>query len=488
MHKRWALAFLLAACGDNRTEPTPAEQPDAAMPVAATCDEANLVATLRALPHVTNVLEEDCGQYVEGDVRCFGIAFEQPVQHATPGARFEQRLFLMHRGCDRPTLVADWGYSNDSFFDDELAVLYRANALWVEHRFQGTSLPAEADWDWTALTIKNGAADMHEIVSAFRTHYGEHFVSTGASKGGITATYHHYLYPDDLDGAIPYVAPASRSPIDSAYQTYLSTNYPPCAQQLRDAQVAALGTRRAMMIQRLATIAPDYENLMLEAMTASFDWSFWQYYGVGYCSYVPTASSTDDTFFNFFYQFSGFGEVAAPVGGNNDELSWGALYYEWLTEQGFALQIGDHVRPLVTEPYTLATMEDNFHEMFPDVTLPAYDGAITHAVRTWARESAEDLLLVYGQYDPWSGGAMDAPERPTSARFFVPNATHGAQLLKLGATERAAALAHATRLFGVDPVLPMQHVARAAGANRDAILSAKERGQRAQIVKRRLRR
>jgi hypothetical protein len=481
MNQRWVLA-LLAACGDNNPAAVVPDKPDAAVPLLATCDEARLPETLRAIPHVTSVAERDCGDYVmDASVRCFSIALEQPIQHAAPGGHFQQQLFLMHRGCDRPTLVADWGYSNEYFFDDELSVLYRTNALWVEHRYQGASIPATTEWDWTALTIRNGAADLHEIITGFRKHYGENFVSTGASKGGITATYHHYLYPDDLDGSIPYVAPASRSPIDPAYQQYLSTNYPPCAQQLRDAQVAALTTRRGMMLQKLATIAPGYEPMVLEQMTASFDWAFWQYYGVQYCSQVPTAQTTDTAFFNFFYQFSGFGEVAAPAG--DEERSWGALYYEWLTEQGFALQLGAHVKPLVSEPTTLATMEDNFHEMFPDVALPAYDGTITHAVRTWARDSAEDLLLIYGRLDPWSGGAMDAPTKATSGRYFVPNATHAAQLMQLAAADREAALAHATRMFGVPTTMGMQPIAALAGANRAALLARKMRQFTHQITK-----
>jgi hypothetical protein len=482
MHKRWVFVLLVAACGDNHNNPPIEELPDAAVPLAATCDETKLADTLRAVPHVTSVLEQDCGEYVmDPNVRCFGMRVEQPIHHTDPGGpKFQQHLFLMHRGCDRPTLIADWGYSNEFFFDDELSVLYRANALWIEHRYQGESVPATAEWDWTGLTIKNGAADVHEIVAGFRKHYGKNFVSTGASKGGITSTYHHYLHPQDLDGAIPYVAPASRSPIDATYQTHMIDTLPACGQTLRDSQVAALTTRRAMMLQKLSETHPGYEVLMLESMTVSMDWAFWQHYGVTYCSAVPTAAASDTAFFNFFYQLSGLGQIAPPA--VDEESSFGALYYEWLTEQGFALQIGPHVQPHVVEPLTLATMEDYFHAMFPAVILPAYDGTVTHAVRTWARDSAENLLLIYGEYDPWSGGAMETPTKPTSARFFVPAATHNSQLLKLIPSERVSALAHATRMFGVEPVMSMAHMASAAATNRAAILAGKMRHAMTQLT------
>ena len=471
--------LLLAACGDNGVIDQTVE-PEPVTPVAATCSETDVVATLRALPHVTRVVPEDCGDYVFGTPKCFSIEYQQPIQHANPsGPSFTQHLFLVHRGCDRPMMVGDWGYSQEYFFDDELTVLYRTNVLWIEHRYQGKSVPTASDWDWSALTIENGAADMHEIITSFRQHYGANFVSTGASKGGITATYHHYLYPDDLDGTIPYVAPASRSPIDSAYQTYLTTYFPPCAQQLRDAQVAALSTRRTAMQARLSQfVDPGFEPLLLEYYVAHYDWSFWQYYGVQYCSQVPTASSTDDQFFNFF--FSENRAVAAPAEGD-EERSDGALSYEWLTQQGFALQLGAHVKPHITQPVVMTTMEDSFREAFPDVTLPAYNGRLTWAVRKWARDHADNMLLIYGQYDPWSGGAMEEPKRPTSARFFVPNATHGAQISRLRDHDEAAALAHATRMFGVPPTMTMRADAQQAGDNRIDIMAVHER-KRANIA------
>ena len=466
------LTLVLPACGDNNVLDLEATE----APLPATCDESDLPGTLAALPHVTSVAETPCGDYVTGQVRCFSIQFDQPITHEDPeGKRFSQRLFLAHRGCESPNLVGDWGYSQDYFFDDELSVLYQTNALWIEHRFQGESLPAATDWDWTALTIENGATDMHEIVDAFKQHYGGRWVSTGASKGGVTATYHKFLFPDDLDGAIPYVAPASRFRVDSAYQTYLNTTLPePCAQRVRDVQVAALTTRRAMMLQRIAAAAgPGGEALTLEYATAHFDWAFWQYYGVEYCANVPTAASSDTVFWNFFSFFTGLSPAAPAI---DETASYGALYYEWLTEQGFALQINAQITPHLAEPSALATMEDNFQQMFPGVALPRYDGSVTGRTRAWVRDQAENVLLIYGQYDPWSGGAMDDPTRPSSGRFFVPDATHGAQISGLTPDDEVAALAFASKFFGRKPV-GLKSEARRAGAMRQSILDAKTRQQ-----------
>ena len=490
MQQRLAM-FVLASvaaigCGDNTSGP-PAE-PDAAAPPpidappTATCDEARLADTLGAIPGVISAVEQPCGPYVIGAARCFAIEFDQPIQHASPqGAHFAQALFLVHRGCDEPTVVADWGYSNDMFFDDELSYTYRANNLWIEHRYQGVSVPSPSDWDWTALTIENGATDMHSVIAGFRTHYAGRWVSTGASKGGITASYHRYFFPDDLDGSIPYVAPGSRLRIDPEYQNYLDTTLDfACANHIRTIQTQALTTRRTMMLNHLTPlVGAGNEPAYLDQLTALLDWGFWQYWGYSHCGDVPNpATATNSQFWQFYldYSFLGFRTTGAPSptpGGS--EMSWGALSYEWLTEQGFALQIGEHVRPLLTDPSATATMEDDFRDAYPSVTLPAHDPTVTLATRAWVRDGADTVLLIYGEYDPWSGGAMEPPTHASSGRFFAPAQTHGgAGLDSLTEADQTAAFALATPMFGKEPMLDNKPAARLAGMIRDAMIRRQE--------------
>jgi hypothetical protein len=445
MKRLFVALVLVTGCGAQIEDDGPDGPDQPEPPVAAVCDEAQVQTELAALPNITRVATASCGQYVATGAKCFKLSYRQPISATNPKT-FEQQLLLAHRGCERPMVVADWGYSSFGFFDDELATLFHANTLWIEHRYQGESIPASADWDWSALTIENGAADTHRIVESFKKMYGGNWVSTGASKGGITATYHHYLWPNDLDGSIPYVAPASRARIDDLYQGYISSHMTSaCAQKLRDAMIAAVTTRKNAMIAKLtATVGAGYEEYYLQAMVAYVEWSFWQYYGNTSCPAVPTSTSTDDAFFSFLQQASGYPERLPAMDARSD----GALSYEWLTEQGFAQQLSTTVSSYVTDPYVRQTMEQTFMEQYPGIALPAYNGRITSEVRTWARTSADNLLLIYGELDPWSGGAMDAPTKPTSGRYFVPGANHGAQIAELGTAERTAALALAAKYFG----------------------------------------
>jgi hypothetical protein len=109
-------------------------------------------------------------------------------------------------------------------------------------------------------------------------------------------------------------------------------------------------------------------------------------------------------------------------------------------------------------------METSFRAAFPSVGLPAYDGSFTQLTRAWVRDDAENLLLIYGNFDPWTGGAMDAPTRSSSGRYFVPTGTHGAQIGMLSGAEYQAAMETASRLFGRNPVAKPQK--RSAGADR----------------------
>ncbi len=80
-----------------------------------------------------------------------------------------------------------------------------ANFVSVEHRFFGPSTPQEKDWDF--LTIQQAAGDYHHVRTLLGAIYKDQWISTGISKGGETATYYRFFYPDDVVVTVPYVAP-----------------------------------------------------------------------------------------------------------------------------------------------------------------------------------------------------------------------------------------------------------------------------------------
>src|SRR5690606_652844 len=160
-----AATAATAGCGGN-FEPGSEELEDPTPQITANCDAAQLDDLVGKLRHVTSAVPMSCGDWVDGASKCYLVTMAQPIDHAAPESSktFPQHVYVMHRGCDRPTVVADWGYANQYFYDDELSLLFQANAIWMEHRYQGQSVPEPDDWDWTQLTIENGARDMHRVI------------------------------------------------------------------------------------------------------------------------------------------------------------------------------------------------------------------------------------------------------------------------------------------------------------------------------------
>lgn len=437
----------------DEVDPTPPPPPP---PPPALCAEEDLEAALGSLEGVSSLSEVACGRYVEGAARCFSFTFAQPLDHGagSDGVGFAQRMQLVHRSCGAPTTVMDNGYELPRFlYEMEPSLAFDTNTVIVEHRFQGRSLPATSDLRWTSLSVENGAGDLHAIVTTFKKLYPGRWVSTGASKGGATAVYHRFLFPDDVDGTIAYVAPASLARKDPRYQTRLGTSVYPatCAANVRAFQTGALGRRRPAFVALFRDaygVPEDAANYYLEGYMASFDWGFWQY-GED-CAAVPAPTASDATHVAYLRGVLArqTGPRLAPAP-SAAELSYAALAYEWSWQQGFAAQVGAHVTPLLQT--TAATDGENeaiWRSVMPSVRLPAYDGSVTTRMRDWVRTSAERLVLVYGELDPWTGGAFDAPTQPSSGRFVVSGGDHGANVSELPAAERTRAMTAITAMYG----------------------------------------
>lgn len=152
------------------------------------------------------------------------------VKHADKQARmadagtFDQRVFVMHAGYDRPTLLVTEGYWADYAmsprYQEELSKLFNMNVIVVEYRYFGPSIPDSLDWRY--LTVANSLCDLHHVVEMMKRIYPGKWVSTGISKGGQTTMFYRAYYPDDVDISVPYVAPLNKSLEDGRHEPFLS--------------------------------------------------------------------------------------------------------------------------------------------------------------------------------------------------------------------------------------------------------------------------
>lgn len=127
----------------------------------------------------------------------YEVQFKQEIVPGVPDSGyFTQRIYVSHKGFNKPTVIITEGYTANNYYYSELAKLLDANQIIVEHRYFGESVPANKNWQH--LNMKNAAADHHAIIEYFKQVYKGAWISTGISKGGQTTLYHKYLYPTDV--------------------------------------------------------------------------------------------------------------------------------------------------------------------------------------------------------------------------------------------------------------------------------------------------
>lgn len=430
-----AAVGALAACGDNIEV-----APDAPSTLG-------LLAQLNALPGVRaeqHETEAEGFTYIVLHVR-------QPVDHDNPsGPTFEQEVSLLHANTAAPLIVQTsgyWDYYRDSAV--ELTRMLSGNQISIEHRYFAESRPSPADW--TKLTIKQMASDEHAIIAALKTIYTGKYITTGGSKGGMTAIYHRRFFPDDVDGTVPYVAPISFGAPDNRYLAFLDTiGTPTCRQALRDLATEMLRDRRAVFEAKALAQAQDpgdphsYTRIPLrpavESSIISLEWAFWQYYGANFCASVPTVTDTDDKLWQFL-------DLVSPVTDNDDDQI--ALFDAYYYQAYFQLGYPDSSTPYL-DAFTMFTDAD-YAAALPTAE-PAYDGGLAmHDIDDWVKTQGNRLLFIYGQWDPWTGGKFELGQATDSLMLTKAAGTHGSSISRLSQTDRDAAFEKLAAWTGVTP-------------------------------------
>jgi len=408
--------------------------------------------------------------------RFFVLSYDQPVDHDAPGgARFSQRLTLLYRGKGAPVVLASTGYGisgQPPARESELVALLRASQLQVEHRYFTPSIPQSGDW--TKLDIRQAAGDHHRVVAALRPLLGGKWVSAGGSKGGMTSVFHRRFYPADVDGTVAYVAPISYGVADPRYVPFVdSRGTPACRAALEGWQQAILGVARADARARLdgdatargGTVAFLGTDRTLEYAVLEAPFTLWQYRDAGLCASVPAAGAPVVQLYAFLDAvYAAFGGVVSSW--DDASLSFFAPYYYQAATQLGAPDVKEtHLAGLLAYPGT-----DRPALYPPDGVTKTYDGGAAMVdVQAWVSASAERILLVYGENDPWSAGAFEVPAGGARDlfRYTVPAGNHGASLSALAPADRDAAYGALARWTGAQVPPPAAAAALRAPAGFD---------------------
>jgi hypothetical protein len=433
-------AYPYASVVDNRTG-----DPTTIPPEPETLCRLDVADQLAAIEGMT---VEEVQTNIPG-YRRFQLRYLQPADHGDPdGQQFTQWMTLLHRSLDAPMVLNTRGYSSTATYPVEVTAVLEANQLSVEHRFFGSSRVVPTDWD--LLTIQQAAADHHRIVEALGSVYQRAWINTGYSKGGMTATYHRRFYPDDVDATVAYVAPISFGAPDERYLDFLANvGTPECNQELWAIQREALTRRDAMLdlleevpgltFDRIGGLERAFESIVIE-----IPFTFWQYAGETYCGSIPPTSATDNTIFTFIDNFVGWDYASDTVW----EFFEG-YYYQAQTQLGYPAVARDHIADLL-----LTDAPDPEEGLPPPGVSTTFDPTVMPDVAQWVATEGERLMFIYGEYDPWTGGAYDLGAATDSYQYVVTGGTHGASIGALEDGDRSAALDTIARWAGVPTIQP----------------------------------
>jgi hypothetical protein len=451
-----AAALALAGCGGGQATVTPPPPPlqlsgpcaVAPLTISVPSPALGLAAQLAALPGVLAVTEDLAPP---PGTRFFVLTFDRPVDHCAPaGPRFSQRATLLWRGPAAPTVLATTGYGiGTGTGQAELTVALYANQVRMEHRYFGPSAPVTLDWG--KLDIFQAASDQHRLVETLKPLLGGPWLTTGGSKGGMTAVYHRAFYPDDVAATVAYVAPISFAPLDTRYEAWLESIGPPdCRAGLHAAQVAILQARAGiepLMASAVAAAGDAYltfglsRTLDLAALELQF--TFWQYGSEVGCGLIPGPGATPQALFDFMESVYGGPGGTAWSWGDATLQDYAPYYYQSATQLG---------SPALPQAHLLATLGgtplvDDASIYPPAGVTKSWDGSAMAAVDAWVRARGDRIMFIYGGRDPWSGGQFTPS--PGGEKHVVALANHGAAIAMLPAVEREAAFATVRRWLGL---------------------------------------
>ncbi|WP_347175089.1 S28 family serine protease [Polaribacter uvawellassae] len=352
----------------------------------------------------------------------FELTIQQPLDHKNPDAgSFEHHIYVSHSDYNKPTVLITEGY-NARHQTYELSKMFKANQVMVEYRFYGKSRPKVIDWQY----LKNDAAadDYHAIVTKLKKIYKKKWLSTGISKGGETVMIYKSKYPNDINVAVPYVAPLINTQQDNRTTDLInSVGTKECRESIQKFQRAVLKNRTAVLAELKAdseknkisftkmTIDEALEHAVLE-----FPFSFWQW--GSNCGDIPNENATAKELFKYLKQVSGF-YLFSDAGIYNYLPS----FYQHMTELGYYGYDLEPVKDLLQHVKTSSLVV--FGPENVDLT---YNANYIKKVRNFVENKGNKFLYIYGGNDPWGACAPNPKPAVDALKMVLKGGHHGTRI------------------------------------------------------------
>ncbi|WP_167605283.1 S28 family serine protease [Maribellus sediminis] len=395
----------------------------------------SLEAFLKEQPQVKSIEKLETNDFFNEKYK---IMVEQPLDHRHPKkGTFLQRVIICNKGVDRPVVFItegyNGGYAENPRYINELSPILEANQICMDHRYFGESMPDPLNWDY--LTVRNAAADHHEVIQMMKKYYEEKWITTGISKGGQTVVYHRWLYPDDVDVSIPYVAPLNFAVEDGRHEPFIAnvTGTAEGRKKVRDLQLYVVKHRDEFvpMLKDYCEEKKLHSRLepeeMLDFVVLEYSYGFWQY-GTPIDA-IPATDAGDDVIFEHLVKISS--PMYLSDEGVNIFLSF---YIQAARELGYY--------GYDTEPFKDYLRIKSAEGWMTKIYLPKdlkvkYQPKTALAVKKFIDTTDSRILFIYGEWDPWSASAFEVPQKDNFLKIVKPEGSHNARIGNLPEDQKA---------------------------------------------------
>jgi hypothetical protein len=390
--------------------------------------ETSLYKKLQAIKEIAEIIPAKVDtSFTEG----YELMITQPVDHKKPnGTKFKQRIYLSVRKNFGPLVLALEGYAAGGNRPYELTRILHANQIVVEHRYFGKSIPAKKDWQY--LNIKQAADDHHAITQIFKKIFTGRWISTGISKGGETTLFYKRFYPNDVDVAVPYVAPVNLAAEDPRVYMFLnSVGTEECRNKIIQYQRSFLKNReeiKSLLIKDAEKTKIQYAwnyDFLIEYMVLEYSFAFWQW-GSAKCDDIPNANAAAEVLYEHMKKAN------PPYFFTKKAMEdFGAFYVQAYNEIGY---YGYDITPFKDLLKEFTTSSNSC--LVPKDAKVKFDPRVMSDVNDWLINHGNNILYIYGGNDTWNSTSIQLTGLTNAVKMTKKGGSHGTRISSFDGQEK----------------------------------------------------
>lgn len=359
---------------------------------------------------------------LEGYTESYQLILDEPLDHKHPKkGTFKHYIYLSHVDFNSPMVIETHGYNTENI-KSEVSKLLKANQVAVEYRFYGKSRPNPIPWEY--LTNDQAVEDYHGIVTQLKKLYTGKWISSGISKGGETTLIYKSKYPNDVDVAMPYVAPLINKQEDPRIYAHINTvGTPECRAKITQFQRALLQNREEVL-KEIAAFA-EKEKMQftqlsmdeaLEYAALEFSFSFWQWGAK--CEEIPDEAASAKELFDYMNKVVG---ISFYDDKRFDDLL--PSYYQHMRELGY---YGFDFTPVKD---LLKVVKSSSNSRFaPKGVDIVYNAKYIKKVRDYVETKGNKILYIYGGYDTWFSCSPTPKSGVDALKMILPEGSHSTRV------------------------------------------------------------